>query len=97
MIERNWRRGRCSVRTLKGHTDGVMCLQYSETLKHPSFPILITGSYDRTARVWNLETGEEMLALRGHRRAIRTLQFDEVKLVTASMDHTLRVWNWRTG
>ena len=28
-IERNWRRGRCTVRTLKGHTDGVMCLQFS--------------------------------------------------------------------
>jgi F-box/WD-40 domain protein MET30 len=96
-VERNWRRGRCSVRTLKGHTDGVMCLQFSETLKHPAFPILITGSYDRTARVWNLETGAEMLALRGHRRGIRALQFDAVKLVTGSLDHTLRVWNWRTG
>jgi F-box and WD-40 domain protein MET30 len=74
-----------------------MCLQFSETLSHPAFPILITGSYDRTARVWNLETGEEMLVLKGHRRAIRALQFDEVKLVTASMDHTLKVWNWRTG
>ncbi|THH04032.1 hypothetical protein EW146_g10286 [Bondarzewia mesenterica] len=96
-IERNWRRGRCSVRTLKGHTDGVMCLQFNETLTHPSFPILITGSYDRTARVWNLETGVEMRCLKGHTRAVRALQFDEVKLITGSMDHTLRVWNWRTG
>ncbi|KAI0262881.1 WD40-repeat-containing domain protein [Gloeopeniophorella convolvens] len=96
-IERNWRRGRCSVRTLKGHTDGVMCLQFSETLAHPAFPVLITGSYDRTARVWNLETGEEMRCLKGHTRALRALQFDEYKLVTGSMDHTLRVWNWRTG
>ncbi|KII88778.1 hypothetical protein PLICRDRAFT_141328 [Plicaturopsis crispa FD-325 SS-3] len=96
-VERNWRRGRCSVRTLKGHTDGVMCLQFSETLSHPSFPILITGSYDRTARVWNLETGQEVLALKGHTRAVRALQFDEAKLITGSMDHTIRVWNWRTG
>ncbi|EJF62552.1 WD40 repeat-like protein [Dichomitus squalens LYAD-421 SS1] len=96
-IERNWRRGRCTVRTLKGHTDGVMCLQFSETLSHPSFPILITGSYDRTARVWNLETGTEVQCLSGHTRAIRALQFDEAKLITGSMDHTMRVWNWRTG
>ncbi|TFK55296.1 WD40 repeat-like protein [Heliocybe sulcata] len=96
-IERNWRRGRCQVRTLQGHTDGVMCLQFSETFSHPCFPILITGSYDRTARVWNLETGTEMRCLKGHTRAIRALQFDEAKLITASMDHTLKVWNWRTG
>ncbi|KAI1788443.1 WD40 repeat-like protein [Ganoderma leucocontextum] len=96
-IERNWRRGRCTVRTLKGHTDGVMCLQFSETLSHPSFPVLITGSYDRTARVWNLETGTEVQCLSGHTRAIRALQFDEAKLITGSMDHTMRVWNWRTG
>ncbi|TDL27201.1 WD40 repeat-like protein [Rickenella mellea] len=96
-IERNWRRGRCSVRTLKGHTDGVMCMQFSETLQHPSFPVLITGSYDRTARVWNLERGEEVQCLRGHSRAVRALQFDEAKLITGSMDHTMRVWNWRTG
>ena len=95
-IERNFRRGRCTVRTLQGHTDGVMCLQFSETLSHPSFPILITGSYDRTARIWNLETGMEVACLKGHTRAIRALQFDEVKLITGSMDHTLRVWNWRT-
>ncbi|KAH9001753.1 WD40 repeat-like protein [Lactarius akahatsu] len=96
-IERNWRRGRCSVRTLKGHTNGIMCLQYSETLPHIPFPVLITGSYDRTARVWNLETGMEIRCLRGHTRVLRALQFDEVKLITGSMDHTLRVWNWRTG
>ncbi|KAG9318377.1 WD40 repeat-like protein [Chiua virens] len=96
-IERNWRRGRCHVRTLRGHTDGVMCLQFNETLQHPSFPILITGSYDRTVRVWNLETGSEVRCLRGHTRAVRTLQFDEAKLITGSMDHTIRVWNWRKG
>ena len=98
-VERNWRRGRCSVRTLKGHTNGIMCMQFSdtETFPHLPFPVLITGSYDRTARVWNLETGEEIRCIKGHTRALRALQFDEVKLVTGSMDHTLRIWNWRTG
>lgn len=96
-IERNWRRGRCTVRTLKGHKDGVMCLQINENLTHPSFPILITGSYDRTARVWNLDTGAQIHCLEGHTSAIRSLQFDEVKLVTGSMDRTIRIWNWRMG
>ncbi|KAI6038980.1 WD40 repeat-like protein [Pisolithus marmoratus] len=84
-IERNWRRGRCQVRILP------------ETLRHPSFPILITGSYDRTVRIWNLESGTEVRCLRGHTRAVRCLQFDEAKLITGSMDHTIRVWDWRKG
>lgn len=96
-IERNWRRGRCTVQTLKGHTDGVMCLQFSETLAHPAFPVLITGSYDRTVRVWNMDTGVQLHCLKGHTRAVRALQFDEVKLITGSMDHTLKVWDWRRG
>ena len=33
----------------------------------------------------------------GHTRAVRALQFDEVKLITGSMDHTIKVWDWRTG
>lgn len=96
-IARNWRRGRYNVRTLKGHNDSVMCLQFSETVPHLSFPILITGSYDRTVRVWNMDTGDEMRCLRGHTRAVRALQFDEAKLITGSMDCTLRIWDWRTG
>lgn len=96
-IARNWRLGRATATVLKGHTDGVMCLQYNDKLQHPSFPILITGSYDRTVRVWNMETGQEVHRLLGHTRAVRALQFDECKLVTGSMDRTLRLWNWRTG
>ncbi|KAJ7489947.1 quinon protein alcohol dehydrogenase-like superfamily [Mycena galericulata] len=69
----------------------------SKHLSNPDFPVLITGSYDRTARVWNLETGVELHCLKGHTRAVRALQFDQVKLITGSMDHTLKVWDWRRG
>ncbi|SPC66194.1 related to MET30 - involved in regulation of sulfur assimilation genes and cell cycle progression [Ustilago sp. UG-2017b] len=96
-IERNWRRGRFTSRTLTGHTDGIMCLQFNENLAHPAFPVVITGSYDRTARIWNLETGEMLRVLEGHTRGVRCLQFDEAKLITGSMDRTLKIWNWRTG
>ena len=96
-VELNWRRGRCKTRTLTGHTDGVMCLQFHEALSHPSFPVLISGSYDRTVRVWNMDTGEQLHCLMGHHSHVRALQFDEVKLITGSMDRTLKVWDWRKG
>ncbi|KAJ9106309.1 hypothetical protein QFC21_001454 [Naganishia friedmannii] len=97
IVERNWRKGRYTERTLKGHTNGIMCLQFHQNLSTPSYPVLITGSYDRTVRVWNLDTGETVRVLQGHTRAVRALQFDQVMLITGSMDRTLKVWNWRTG
>ena len=96
-VEKNWRRGRCVVRTLRGHEDGVMCVQFAENLAYLPYPVLISGSYDHTIRVWNMDTGTQIRCMRGHTRAIRALQFDEFKLITGSMDRTLRVWNWRTG
>ncbi|GAA6032308.1 hypothetical protein JCM8097_008111 [Rhodosporidiobolus ruineniae] len=96
-IERNWRRGTCVATVLSGHTDSITCLQVAEDLPHPSFPVLMTGSWDRSVRIWNLETGKEVGVLRGHTRGVRALQFDALKLVTGSMDSTLKIWNWRTG
>lgn len=81
----------------KGHKDGVMCLQYHTSLTSPSYPVLITGSYDRSVKVWNLDTGNEVRTLLGHTRAVRALQFDQMLLFTGSMDGTVRMWNWKAG
>ncbi|KAK4937390.1 hypothetical protein LTR66_015204, partial [Elasticomyces elasticus] len=49
-IERNWAHGTAKAKAnyLVGHTDSVYCLQFDE---HK----IITGSRDRTIRVWQLE------------------------------------------
>ncbi|CEL04811.1 Putative Sulfur metabolite repression control protein [Aspergillus calidoustus] len=86
----NWKYGRCSIKTFKGHTNGVMCLQFEDN-------ILATGSYDTTIKIWDTDTGEELRTLRGHESGIRCLQFDDTKLISGSLDRTIKVWNWRTG
>jgi F-box/WD-40 domain protein MET30 len=43
-----------------------MCLQFHQNLSTPSYPVLITGSYDRTVRVWDLDKGEVVRVLQGH-------------------------------
>lgn len=86
----NWKYGRCTVRAFRGHTNGVMCLQFEDN-------ILATGSYDSTIKIWDTETGEELRTLRGHEAGVRCLQFDDTKLISGSMDRSLKVWNWRTG
>lgn len=86
----NWKYGRYSTRILKGHTNGVMCLQFDDK-------VLMTGSYDATVKIWDLETGREIRTLTGHTQGIRCLHFDDARLITGSMDNTIKVWNWRTG
>lgn len=85
-----WKYGRCSTKVFKGHANGVMCVQFDDN-------VLISGSYDATVKVWDVNTGEELRTLTGHTSGIRCLQFDESKLMTGSLDNTLRLWNWRTG
>lgn len=86
----NWKYGRCTTKIFKGHTNGIMCLQFDDN-------ILATGSYDSTIKIWNIETGKEIRTLTGHTSGIRALQFDDNKLISGSLDQTLKVWNWRTG
>lgn len=87
----NWKYGRCTTKIFRGHTNGVMCLQHDDN-------VLITGSYDSTIKVWDIESGEELRTLTGHTSGVRCLQFEDTgKLLTGSMDGTTRLWNWRTG
>ncbi|KAL8687897.1 MAG: hypothetical protein Q9218_006054, partial [Villophora microphyllina] len=86
----NWKHGRYTTKLFKGHSNGVMCLQFDDN-------ILATGSYDTTIKIWDLKTCEEIRTLEGHESGIRCLQFDESKLISGSMDHSLKVWNWHTG
>ncbi|CAJ0748240.1 18187_t:CDS:2 [Entrophospora sp. SA101] len=75
-----------------GHRDGVTCLQFNDEKN-----ILISGSYDATVRIWDIEKGETVRILTGHLNCVKTLQFDDVKLITGSLDHTIKLWNYKTG
>jgi WD40 repeat protein len=86
----NWKYGRCTIKTFKGHDNGVTCLQFNDN-------ILVTGSYDAKIKIWDINTGEEIRTLTGHTMGIRTLKFVDNKLFSGSLDNTVKVWNWNTG
>ncbi len=50
-----------TIRQMNGHTAGINCIVYC-----PELSMVITGSFDKTARVWNVATGECVHVLKGH-------------------------------
>lgn len=60
----------------------------------------ITGSYDRTAKIWDTATGGELLTLEGHRNVVYAIGFNNPygdKVVTGSFDRTAMLWDAVTG
>ena len=61
---------------------------------------IVTASSDKTARLWDAETGKPIgEPLRGHEDDVRSAAFspDGKRIVTASDDKTARLWDAATG
>ena len=60
---------------------------------------LISGSRDRTIKIWNLETAELLHTLKGHRDGVDTiaLSADGKMIASGSADNTIKIWHLETG
>ena len=60
---------------------------------------IVTGSEDKTAKVWDARTGTPLLDLKGHTGEVVSVSFspDGTRIVTGSDDKTAKVWDARTG
>ncbi|MFI7700255.1 WD40 repeat domain-containing serine/threonine protein kinase [Nonomuraea sp. NPDC049480] len=84
---------------LTGHTNDVRAVAVG-TLD--GRPVMLTGSDDETARVWNLRTSQPVgQPLTGHTEWVRGVALDQLDgapiAVTAGDDDTARVWELATG
>ena len=80
--------------TMCGHTGVVTCVAHS-----PDGKRLVSGSSDKTLKVWDADTGQEIRTLVGHTGAITCVAFspDGKRLVSGSEDRTVKVWDVQTG
>ncbi|EDQ99583.1 ectomycorrhiza-induced ankyrin-domain/NACHT-domain containing protein [Laccaria bicolor S238N-H82] len=60
---------------------------------------VVSGSSDRTVRIWNVMTGGVEAELKGHTDQVNSVAFsqDGSRVVSGSHDETVRIWNVMTG
>jgi WD40 repeat protein len=88
------RKRSCLVRTLKGHTKFVWSVAFSNDGTR-----IVSGSKDRTVRLWDVKTGTLLQTLTGHSNVVFSVSFsiDNHYIASGSHDKTIRVWNVATG
>jgi len=76
------------------HTRRVSSLAWN-----PQKAILASSSYDRSIRIWDLETGEQIKALEGHEGIVSEVVWNPAGtlLASSSWDNTIRIWSGTTG
>ena len=80
--------------TLEGHTDLVWSVAF-----RPNGVMLASVSWDRTVRLWNVNTGRLLHTLTGHTNDIMSVALspDGQTLASGSWDGTIRLWNPNNG
>jgi WD40 repeat protein/serine/threonine protein kinase len=82
------------IRVFEGHTDAVESVSISPDGRH-----VLSGSRDKTIRLWELSTGNCIRTLQGHTGPVSSLAIspDSRYIVSGSWDKTLRLWELSTG
>ncbi|MEG4796698.1 WD40 repeat domain-containing protein, partial [Microcoleus sp. LAD1_D1] len=85
--------GRGLLRTLNGHSSSVNAVAVTADGKRA-----ISGSDDKTIKVWDLTTGKEQFTLNGHTRSVNAIAVtaDGKRAISGSYDKTLKVWDLTT-
>jgi WD40 repeat protein len=80
--------------TFLGHTGWVSSVTFS-----PDGKRIASGSQDRTVKVWDAQTGHELLTIKGHTDWAPGVAFspDGTRLASASFDRTVKVWDAQSG
>ena len=86
--------GRASGEDVLAVEHDVIPLDWAGAVFSPDGRRVLTGSWDKTARLWEAETGKLLATFQGHTKYVDRAVFspDGRRVLTASEDHTARLW-----
>jgi WD40 repeat protein len=75
---------------LRGHKSYILSIAFSPNGRH-----IVSGSSDKTVRVWDVLSGAEILSPFLHNLPVREVTYspDGTRIASASVDGTVRVWD----
>lgn len=74
--------------SLKGHTENIKAIFISDN------NIIISGSKDKTIKLWDYQKKKNILTLKGHTKTVRCIcTINEKLIISGSADKTLRIWD----
>uniref|UniRef100_A0AAQ4PJ06 Kinesin family member 21B n=1 Tax=Gasterosteus aculeatus aculeatus TaxID=481459 RepID=A0AAQ4PJ06_GASAC len=77
------------VSVAEGHSKAVLCVDATDEL-------LFTGSKDRTCKMWNLVTGQEIVTLKGHPNNVVSVKYCPSSCLVFSVSTSyIKVWDIR--
>ncbi len=80
--------------SLVGHSDVVSSLAIT-----PDGTLLVSGSYDKSLRVWDMNDGDCIHVMSGHSKGIGKILItpDGNRVISLAFDGTIRVWDMKSG
>ncbi|KAH6648991.1 WD40-repeat-containing domain protein [Truncatella angustata] len=78
----------------EGHSSAVKSVAFSQDGSR-----IVSGSFDKTIRIWDTNSGKEVHKLEGHSNAVTSVAFshDGSRIVSGSSDETVRIWDAKSG
>ncbi|ETO23358.1 G-protein beta WD-40 repeats containing protein [Reticulomyxa filosa] len=105
-----------SLHVFNGHTDIVRCVDISPLQNNNNSNdnksnsigmiggngyTICSGSWDKTIRIWDIETTKQLIVFNGHEHHINSVKFGSNELVniilSGSDDKSIRLWDIRSG
>ena len=93
-VKRTGNKGSTLLMMLNGHTSYVSSVAFSSDGTR-----IVSGSWDKSVRIWDASTGALLTMLNGHTSYVSSVAFssDGTRIVSGSWDKSVCIWDASTG